>query len=185
MDTEQLKLFLLALPVFFSHLVPGSHADNIRSIIYLCNPLIALSRPEEFRRRRRGCRAGLKRRARRRRYKPFLPSAIVENVKSVPVRWMSLSHWPRPSRNTMNETMSRSPCKCQGCIQFHPLTSLCLDNTIPTKTVWCFQNYKPCEYQRWRSQSTGTWCLALLGGTTYSRTWPKPRRWSQTSGEQT
>uniref|UniRef100_A0AAQ5Z3V2 CLN6 transmembrane ER protein a n=1 Tax=Amphiprion ocellaris TaxID=80972 RepID=A0AAQ5Z3V2_AMPOC len=47
--------------------------------------------PAELRRRRRGCRAGLKRREKRRRYKPSVPSVIMGNVRSLPNKMEELT----------------------------------------------------------------------------------------------
>lgn len=64
------------------------------SIGYNRDQLIALSKPTlrprerpqipgEFKRRRRGCRASAKQRARRRKYKKILPSIVMGNVRSL------------------------------------------------------------------------------------------------------
>lgn len=39
--------------------------------------------PEELKRRRRGCRAGLKRRTKKRKFKPYIPAVITGNVRSL------------------------------------------------------------------------------------------------------
>ena len=67
---------------------------SIERIVYTCNQLIALcnpallpgARPEvpkELRRRRQGCRAGAKWRAKRRRHRPAVPVIVMGNVRSL------------------------------------------------------------------------------------------------------
>ncbi|KAK0131579.1 hypothetical protein N1851_033755 [Merluccius polli] len=74
-------------------LVSGQYA-NAGGIVYTRDELLTLSKPppftgtrhqipEELRRRRRGCRAGLMRKARRRRFKPCIPSIVMGNVRSL------------------------------------------------------------------------------------------------------
>lgn len=70
--------------------MPATHAG----IVYTRDQLIALRHttllagerptiPEELKRRRRGCRAGLKRRKEKRKFKPFIPAVITGNVRSL------------------------------------------------------------------------------------------------------
>ncbi|XP_053493480.1 uncharacterized protein LOC128615428 [Ictalurus furcatus] len=54
--------------------------------------------PEEIRRRRRGSRAGLKRRERKKRYKPFIPSVITGNVRSLSNKMEELTALTRLQR---------------------------------------------------------------------------------------
>ncbi|TWW54569.1 RNA-directed DNA polymerase from mobile element jockey [Takifugu flavidus] len=54
--------------------------------------------PPELRRRKRGCRAGVERRARRRRYRPVLPSIIMGNVRSLPNKMDELAALTRHQR---------------------------------------------------------------------------------------
>ncbi|XP_060947988.1 serine/threonine-protein phosphatase PP1-beta catalytic subunit-like [Limanda limanda] len=64
-------------------------------------PLLCVERPEipeELRRRRRGCRAGVKRRERKRRFKPCLPSVIMGNVRSLPNNMEELTALTRLQR---------------------------------------------------------------------------------------
>ena len=76
---------------FIMFLVSGQYA-NAGSIVYTCDELLALSKPppftvtgrryqilEKLRRRNRRCRAGVMRKARRRR--PCIPSIVMGNVR--------------------------------------------------------------------------------------------------------
>lgn len=94
-----LVCFLLILGVFNS---ASGDPFSRGSIVYTREQLLALSQakppswerpdiPEELRRRRRGCRAGVKRREKRRRYKPAVPSIIMGNVRSLPNKMEELS----------------------------------------------------------------------------------------------
>ncbi|XP_078791709.1 uncharacterized protein LOC110013806 isoform X2 [Oryzias latipes] len=80
----------------FSQLFEPASGDPLgcSSIVYTRDQLLALDRveillagkpdvPAEIRRKRRGCRAGVKRRERRRRYKPCLPSVTMGNVRAL------------------------------------------------------------------------------------------------------
>ncbi|TWW68206.1 hypothetical protein D4764_19G0000040 [Takifugu flavidus] len=54
--------------------------------------------PPELRRRKRGCRTGVERRGRRRRYRPVLPSIIMGNVRSLPNKMDELAALTRHQR---------------------------------------------------------------------------------------
>ncbi|CAJ1081508.1 uncharacterized protein LOC121656906 [Xyrichtys novacula] len=80
--------------VLMSLRITGSHACNTAGIVYTREQLMALryatplagerpSIPEELKRRRRGCRAGLKRRMKKRKFKPYIPAVITGNVRSL------------------------------------------------------------------------------------------------------
>lgn len=68
-------------------------------LLALCNKqLLSVERldiPVEIRRRRRGCRAGVKRHKRNRQYKPCLPSVIMGNVRSLPNKLEELTSQTR------------------------------------------------------------------------------------------
>ena len=88
---------LLLCFLLFSGLLNNASADTLGrnpALVYTREQLLALSQarlhpgarpeiPAELRRRRRGCTAGVRRRERRRRYKPCLPSVITGNVRSL------------------------------------------------------------------------------------------------------
>ena len=70
--------------------MPATHAG----IVYTRDQLMALRHttllagerptiPEELKRRRRGCRAGIKQRMEKRKFKPFIPAVITGNVRSL------------------------------------------------------------------------------------------------------
>ncbi|XP_054866081.1 uncharacterized protein LOC129348770 [Amphiprion ocellaris] len=99
----QIAFSLLCL-LLFSELFKSASGDPFShgSIVYSREQLLALSQarppswerpdiPAELRRRRRGCRAGLKRREKRRRYKPSVPSVIMGNVRSLPNKMEELT----------------------------------------------------------------------------------------------
>ncbi|XP_054872156.1 uncharacterized protein LOC111569300 [Amphiprion ocellaris] len=99
----QMALPLLCL-LLLSELFKSASGDPFShgSIVYSREQLLALSQarppswerpdiPAELRRRRRGCRAGLKRREKRRRYKPSVPSVIMGNVRSLPNKMEELT----------------------------------------------------------------------------------------------
>ncbi|XP_049893944.1 uncharacterized protein LOC126385944 [Epinephelus moara] len=90
-------------------IVCGDPAPSRASIVYTRDQLLALRhtavRPEErhdipgeLRRRKRGCRAGVQRRHRRRQYKPVLPSVVMGNVRSLPNKMDELSALTRHQR---------------------------------------------------------------------------------------
>jgi len=81
--------FLRVLLLLFLIFVSENHG-----IVYTREQLIALCRPvllpgdravvpKELRRRRRGCRSGVKWREKRRRHKPAVPAIIMVNVRSL------------------------------------------------------------------------------------------------------
>jgi len=99
MDTNNLAVFVLAALLFSFSLFTSVSADlacSHGSIVYTREQLMALHDtavlpkgrpdiPRDLRRRKRqGSCAGRERRARRRRYKPVLPSIIMGNVRSLP-----------------------------------------------------------------------------------------------------
>ena len=111
MDIKLVKFALLFI-LFFSR-ISHARADPACSrrdlFVYTRDQLIALSGtaalpgerpqiPRELRRKRRGTRAGAQRRARRRRYKPVLPSVIMGNVRSLPNKLDELSALTRHER---------------------------------------------------------------------------------------
>ncbi|KAF7648519.1 hypothetical protein LDENG_00155780, partial [Lucifuga dentata] len=80
-----------ALAIYF--LVSCSASYN-SGIVYTWKQLIDLNQPavlrgvrleipKELRKRRRGCRAGVERREKKRKYRPYLPSIIMGNVRSL------------------------------------------------------------------------------------------------------
>merc|ERR1712035_180988 len=85
-------LFKTTLGDPFSH---GSFVYTRDQLLALCHtrvlPSERLQIPEELRRRRRGCRAGAKRRERKRRYKPAILSVIMGNVRSLPNKMEELT----------------------------------------------------------------------------------------------
>lgn len=99
---------------------PFSH----RSSVYSCEQLLVLRRPglpftnkpkipEELRRRRRGCWAGIKRRERARQYKPCLLAIFIGNVHSLSNKMDELTamtqlhrHWEYQECNIMLFTES-------------------------------------------------------------------------------
>ena len=85
--------FLRVLLLLFLLFVTKNLADSSGGIVHTCEQLIALCEPsllpgdrpavpQELRRRRRGCRAGTKRREKRRRHKPAVPAIIMGNVSA-------------------------------------------------------------------------------------------------------
>ncbi len=85
-------IFILAFLIGSSGAV--SSAENFDSVIYSREQLLALKYttmssvprmdiPVDLRRRRRGCRVGVKCRLKKRRYKPSLPVVIMGNVRSL------------------------------------------------------------------------------------------------------
>lgn len=86
--------FFVVLLVIFTICLPGNHAERSRTIVYTREQLMAIRQPvllpgarpeipEELRRKRRGCRAGAKRKAKKRKYKPSVPAIIMGNVRSL------------------------------------------------------------------------------------------------------
>lgn len=86
-------VFLLFFSLFLT--VSGDSARSHGPIVYSRDQLLALGSnavlpndkpdvPCELKRRRQGSRAGVARRARRRKYRPFLPSIVMGNVRSLP-----------------------------------------------------------------------------------------------------
>ena len=91
---QQFGYLLVTFFVLWSHLVTGSHACSTAGIVYSRDQLIALRSqtpiagesptvPRELKRRRRGCRAGVKRRRKIRKFKPCIPAVITGNVRSL------------------------------------------------------------------------------------------------------
>ncbi|TWW61350.1 hypothetical protein D4764_05G0014400 [Takifugu flavidus] len=87
----------------------GDPSRSCGSLVYSRDQLFALRSsaplpkerpdvPPELRRRKRGCRAGVERRARRRRYRPVLPSIIMRNVRSLPNKMDELAALTRHQR---------------------------------------------------------------------------------------
>ena len=85
---------LVTLFVLWSLLVTGSLACSTAGIVYSCNQLITLrpqnlfawetpTAPQELRRRRRGCRAGVKWRRKSRKFEPWIPAVITGNARSL------------------------------------------------------------------------------------------------------
>lgn len=96
----------MALPFYFLFIfgVLKSASGNpfSGSIVYSREQLLALSQvrlppgerphiPVKLRRRRRGCRAGVKHQEKRRRYKPAVPSVIMGNLRSLPNKMEELT----------------------------------------------------------------------------------------------
>ncbi|XP_078802203.1 uncharacterized protein LOC144991899 [Oryzias latipes] len=91
-------------------MAPRSQADKAPCIAYTRDQLLALNNPptfktgeklllpEELRRRRRGCKAGVKRRMKRRRFKPCVPAIITGNVRSLPNKMDELGALVRTQR---------------------------------------------------------------------------------------
>lgn len=110
MDT-QIAVFLLLLVAIFCAIVSGDVARSRASIVYSRDQLLALRAnpapapgarpdiPRELKRKRRGSRAGVKRRERRRRYHPVLPSVIMGNVRSLPNKMDELAALTRHERD--------------------------------------------------------------------------------------
>ena len=80
--------------MLWSLLVPGSRACSTAGIVYSRDQMIALrprtlfteerpTEPKELRRRWLGCREGVKRRRKRRKFKPCIPTVITGNVRSL------------------------------------------------------------------------------------------------------
>ena len=93
---EAIGIKLLLCVLLIAGLLETSLGKTHGHIVYSREQLLALchtqtgtapaerpSIPAELKRRRRGCRAGIKRRQRKRRYKPYLPSVIMGNVRSL------------------------------------------------------------------------------------------------------
>ena len=88
-------LFALFLALFMFTTVSGVSPASERPIVYTREQLLAFRSmemltgdrpavPRKLRRKRRGRHAGAKLRARRRRYRPVLPSITMGNVRSLP-----------------------------------------------------------------------------------------------------
>ena len=101
MDVHYMTLLLFFLLIFGAF--KSATGDPFSGpIVYSREQLLALSQarppqwerpsiPVKLRRRRRGCRAGVQHRAKRRRYKPAVPSIIMGNVRSLPNKMEELS----------------------------------------------------------------------------------------------
>ncbi|TWW65035.1 hypothetical protein D4764_22G0006820 [Takifugu flavidus] len=87
----------------------GDPSQSRGSLVYSRDQLFALRSsaplpkerpdvPPELMRTKRGCRAGVERRARRRRYRPVLPSIIMGNVRSLPNKMDELAALTRHQR---------------------------------------------------------------------------------------
>ncbi|TWW62365.1 Polyhomeotic-like protein 2 [Takifugu flavidus] len=101
---------LVALLVFsLFNTASGDPSQSRGSLVYSRDQLFALRSsaalpkerpdvPPELRRRKRACRARVERRARRRRYRPILPSIIMGNVRSLPNKMDELAALTRHQR---------------------------------------------------------------------------------------
>ncbi|XP_065808278.1 deoxynucleoside triphosphate triphosphohydrolase SAMHD1 homolog isoform X1 [Labrus bergylta] len=94
-------------PIQHVHFYSKSELDKAKlmpeeKLVALCQPrLHPAERPDipaELRRKRRGCRAGVKCREKKRRYKPSVPSLIMGNVRSLPNKMEELTALTRLQR---------------------------------------------------------------------------------------
>ena len=116
----QLLIFLIALGSLRN---TGRHACNTADIVYIRDQPMALmypthlgrerpTIPEELNRRRRGCRAKLKQRMKKRRYKPCIAAFNIGNVRSFANKVDELE-----ARSTLLRAAKRKHCLDQGTEQ--------------------------------------------------------------------
>lgn len=101
MDPQIVMRVVACLLLFLGPFTTTSRESVSHPIVYSREQLLALGNrkvlleerpkiPKELRRQRRGCRAGVKYRERRRQYKPRIPSILMGNVRSLPSKMEEL-----------------------------------------------------------------------------------------------
>lgn len=162
---REFNQFFLLFSVLLLLAVSEIFGDGHEGIVYTCDQLTVLAKPtlltregpsisEELRRRHCGHRAGALWRAKRRRFKPYLPTIIMDNVRAL--------------ANKMNEfsALTRSQRKYREC-SITCFTETWLHKHVPDSntTVSGFQ-CRWTETQLWvvRGKEGGSWCLLTTDG---------------------